>query len=222
MAASFRHLTSRALDPFPHHHNVIANTVTPPGRHPSSARRPRPLPARPRRLGARHRRDAPPALHAARGAVATRPQGRLGDRRHQRRGRRRVLPATQRDRRRPPELEDEIGRGATPTRSSTSSCAPDQPRTTPLPTSSWTTGVGGPRPSVSTATPSTHAADGQRSRPSHDPAVLFASVAAADGICAGGSVFSRADALAALANHPVPGPTVAPSRCCAAPLVSRS
>lgn len=27
-AASFRHLTSRALDPFPHHHNVIANAVT--------------------------------------------------------------------------------------------------------------------------------------------------------------------------------------------------
>ena len=27
-AASFRHLTSRALDPFPHHHNVIANSVT--------------------------------------------------------------------------------------------------------------------------------------------------------------------------------------------------
>jgi len=26
-AASFQHLTSRALDPFPHHHNVIANTV---------------------------------------------------------------------------------------------------------------------------------------------------------------------------------------------------
>ncbi len=25
--ASFRHLTSRAMDPFPHHHNVIANTV---------------------------------------------------------------------------------------------------------------------------------------------------------------------------------------------------
>jgi TrwC relaxase len=25
--ASFRHVTSRALDPFPHHHNVIANTV---------------------------------------------------------------------------------------------------------------------------------------------------------------------------------------------------
>ena len=28
--ASFRHLTSRALDPFPHHHNVIANTVAEP------------------------------------------------------------------------------------------------------------------------------------------------------------------------------------------------
>ena len=28
MVASFRHLTSRALDPFPHHHNVVANTVT--------------------------------------------------------------------------------------------------------------------------------------------------------------------------------------------------
>src|SRR3546814_13156103 len=27
MVASFRHLTSRALDPFPQHHNVIANTV---------------------------------------------------------------------------------------------------------------------------------------------------------------------------------------------------
>ena len=28
--ASFRHLTSRALDPFPHHHNVVANTVVDP------------------------------------------------------------------------------------------------------------------------------------------------------------------------------------------------
>ena len=28
MVASFRHLTSRALDPFPHHHNVVMNTVT--------------------------------------------------------------------------------------------------------------------------------------------------------------------------------------------------
>lgn len=27
-AASYRHLTSRALDPFPHHHNVVANAVT--------------------------------------------------------------------------------------------------------------------------------------------------------------------------------------------------
>lgn len=27
MVASFRHLTSRALDPFPHHHNVVLNTV---------------------------------------------------------------------------------------------------------------------------------------------------------------------------------------------------
>ncbi len=27
MVASFRHLTSRALDPFPHHHNVVANTA---------------------------------------------------------------------------------------------------------------------------------------------------------------------------------------------------
>src|SRR5690606_33502425 len=27
MVASFRHLTSRALDPFPHHHNVVMNTV---------------------------------------------------------------------------------------------------------------------------------------------------------------------------------------------------
>ena len=28
MVATFRHLTSRALDPFPHHHNVVMNTAT--------------------------------------------------------------------------------------------------------------------------------------------------------------------------------------------------
>jgi conjugative relaxase-like TrwC/TraI family protein len=33
MVASFRHLTSRALDPFPHHHNVIINTVRTPDGH---------------------------------------------------------------------------------------------------------------------------------------------------------------------------------------------
>lgn len=30
LVASFRHLTSRALDPFPHHHNVVANSVVDP------------------------------------------------------------------------------------------------------------------------------------------------------------------------------------------------
>jgi TrwC relaxase len=37
-----------------------------------------------------------------------------------------------------------------------------------------------------------------------DTEKLFASVAGPDGICAGGSVFSRADALVALANQPIP------------------
>ena len=37
-----------------------------------------------------------------------------------------------------------------------------------------------------------------------DTEKLFASLAGPDGICAGGSVFSRADALVALANHPIP------------------
>ncbi|MGI8756904.1 MAG: AAA family ATPase [Acidimicrobiales bacterium] len=37
-----------------------------------------------------------------------------------------------------------------------------------------------------------------------DPETVFASLCAPDGVCAGGSVFSRTEALAALANHPVP------------------
>ncbi|MCO5319390.1 MAG: hypothetical protein M9942_13250, partial [Microthrixaceae bacterium] len=37
-----------------------------------------------------------------------------------------------------------------------------------------------------------------------DEAALFESLAGAEGICSGGSVFSRFEALVAMANHPVP------------------
>ncbi len=102
MVATFRHLTSRALDPFPHHHNVVANTVTLEDGSPPGARLPGPLPPHPRRLRPGHCRDAPPTLVPPRSSMATRPQGRMGDRRHRRRGARRVLQAPHRDRRRPP------------------------------------------------------------------------------------------------------------------------
>ena len=59
MVASFRHLTS-APRPFPHHHNVIANTVRLTDGT-SRALDARALSPRSGRLGARDRRDAPPA-----------------------------------------------------------------------------------------------------------------------------------------------------------------
>src|SRR5690606_29347402 len=37
-----------------------------------------------------------------------------------------------------------------------------------------------------------------------DPAEVFSSLTAPEGICSGGAVFSRTDALTALANHPAP------------------
>ena len=91
--ASFRHLTSRALDPFPHHHNVVANTVVDPDgtrraldarclyRHAGEASALATAEMRHRltdRLGVRWRRG---------------PQRRLGDRRHPRGCPPRVLPA---------------------------------------------------------------------------------------------------------------------------------
>jgi hypothetical protein len=71
--ASFPHHTSRALDPFPHVHNVVANTVED---HQGVRRA---LDARGLYL---HARDAPPAHPAARGPLAPVGSRWLGDRRH--------------------------------------------------------------------------------------------------------------------------------------------
>jgi conjugative relaxase-like TrwC/TraI family protein len=204
--ASFRHLTSRALDPFPHHHNVIANTV----RLPDGSRR------------ALDSRRLFRSTHAA-SALATAEMRHLLSIRfgvRWRPGRKSGweiagVPAsviTEFSRRRTEiddalrELEDEIGRGL----------HPGEVENIVLRT----------RPAKS-HTPVAELTEDWRRRASRlgfdddaiaacahwdvpvdkpDPGVLFASLTAPDGICAGGSVFSRSEALVALANHPVPGP----------------
>jgi conjugative relaxase-like TrwC/TraI family protein len=201
--ASFRHLTSRALDPFPHHHNVVANTVT----LPDGSRRA--LDAR----GLYQRAQAASALATA--EMRHQLTAGLGVRwRPGRKGsweiagiddqvlsefsqRRKEINDALR------ELEEEIGRGAHP-----SEVENIVLRTRP----------------AKNHTPAADLVDGWRARAAahgldtralaacqgHDALLaepdtetLFASLAAPNGICAGGSVFSRADALVALANHPV-------------------
>ncbi len=205
-AASFRHLTSRALDPFPHHHNVIANSVT----LPDGSRRA--LDAR----GLYRHGHAASALATAemRHQLTT----RLGVR--WRPGRKRSWEidgisdevVAEFSRRRSEiddalaELEDAISRGSDPV-----DVGKIALRTRP----------------AKDRTPVDELVDGWRRRAAGhgltgdalercrgrilsihepDPAVLFAAVAAADGICEGGSIFTRADALVALANQAVPGP----------------
>jgi conjugative relaxase-like TrwC/TraI family protein len=202
--ASFRHLTSRALDPFPHHHNVVANTVT------LSDGSRRALDAR----GLYQHAKAASALATAemrhqltaRLGVQWRP-GRKGGWEiagisHQ------VLSEFSQRRNEIDdalrELEEAIGRGA----------HPGEVESIVLRT----------RPAKN-HTPAAELVDGWQARAAahgldiralaachgHDTPLaephteeLFASLAGQDGICAGGSVFSRADALVALANHPVP------------------
>jgi conjugative relaxase-like TrwC/TraI family protein len=202
--ASFRHLTSRALDPFPHHHNVVANTVTLPD-------------------GSRRALDARGLYQHAQAASAL----ATAEMRHQltarlgvgwRPGRKggweiagiddRVLSEFSQRRNEIDdalrELEEAIGRGA----------HPGEVENIVLRT----------RPAKN-HTPAAVLVDGWRARAANhgldtralaacqrhdgpvagpDTETLFASLAAPDGICAGGSVFSRADALVALANHPLP------------------
>ena len=205
MAASFRHLTSRALDPFPHHHNVIANTVTLTDgshrgldtrglyRHAHAASALATAKMRYQlslKLGVRWR----PARRSGGWEIAgidDRVVGEFSKRRNE------IDDALR-------ELEDEIGRGA----------HPGEIEHIVLRT----------RPAKS-QTPAATLVDGWRQRAgalgldtaaiealcedtlmveTPDPAVVFASLAGPDGICTGGSVFSRTEALAAMANHPVP------------------
>ncbi len=203
--ASFRHLTSRALDPFPHHHNVVANTVI----LADGSRRA--LDAR----GLYRHTHAASALATAemRHQLTT----QLGVRwRPGRNGgweieglsnavlrefstRRNEIDDALR------ELEEAIGRGA----------LPGEIETIVLRT----------RP-AKRHTPVAELIDDWRQRAArhgvhaealaactgHDSTLqdpdlgdMFRSLARPAGICHGGSVFTRADALVALANHPVPG-----------------
>jgi conjugative relaxase-like TrwC/TraI family protein len=205
MVASFRHLTSRALDPFPHHHNVIANTVRlPDGTH-------RALDARAlyqhahtasalataemrhqlsQQLGVRWRPGRKSGWEID--GITNRVVGEFSKRRNE------IDDALR-------ELEEEIGRGAHPneiehivlrTRPAKNHTPADDL------VASWRD-----RATQNGLTAEALAAlTGHESfEQSVDTDALFASLAAPNGICAGGSLFSRSDALAAMANHPVPG-----------------
>ncbi|MCZ7537887.1 MAG: relaxase domain-containing protein [Acidimicrobiia bacterium] len=213
VVASFRHLTSRALDPFPHHHNVIANTVRlPDGTH-------RALDARAlyqhaqaasalataemrhqlsRQLGVRWRPGRNSGWEID--GITNRVVGEFSKRRNE------IDDALR-------ELEEEIGRGAHPneiehivlrTRPAKNHTPADEL------VASWRD-----RAARHGLTAEALAAlTGHESfEQSVDTAALFASLAAPDGICAGGSVFSRSDALAATASHPVPGDDPQPLLC---------
>jgi conjugative relaxase-like TrwC/TraI family protein len=202
--ASFRHLTSRALDPFPHHHNVVANTVT----LPDGSRRA--LDAR----GLYQHAQAASALATAemRHQLST----RVGVRwRPGRRGGWEIAGISDRvvtefSRRRNEiddalrELEEAIGRGAHPGEVE-NIVLRTRPGKNHTPAAELVEGW--------RARAATHGLDTRALAACHgheypvaepDTEKLFASLAAPDGICAGGSVYSRADALVALANHPVP------------------
>ncbi|MGZ7019240.1 MAG: MobF family relaxase [Acidimicrobiia bacterium] len=203
--ASFRHLTSRALDPFPHHHNVVVNTVriadgthrglwsrslfanaqaasalaTAEMRHQLSTQ-----------LGVRWRpgRKSGWEIHGITNSVI----GEFSRRRTE------IDDALR-------ELEEEIGRGAHPneierivlrTRPAKNHTPADDL------IAAWR----------DRAVRHGLTGDALAAVTSHEPRdktidvdALFTSLAGPDGICTGGSVFSRADALVAMTNHPVPG-----------------
>jgi conjugative relaxase-like TrwC/TraI family protein len=201
--ASFRHLTSRALDPFPHHHNVIINTARiEDGTH-------RGLWSRPLYANA----QAASALATA--EMRHQLTQTLGVRwRPGRHGGWEIDGITQQvirefSRRRGEiddalaELEAEIGRGAHPREVEHIVL-----RTRPAKQHTSTDGLVASwreRAARHGLTPDAVAAVTGRERVEQtvDAETLFASLAASDGICTGGSVFSRSEALAALANHPI-------------------
>jgi conjugative relaxase-like TrwC/TraI family protein len=202
--ASFRHLTSRALDPFAHHHNVVANTVL----LPDGTRRA--LDAR----GLYQHAHAASALATAemrrqlsqqlgvrwsRGRngsweIAGIPDGVL---REFSRRRNEIDDALV-------ELEEAIGRGAHPGEVEHIVLATRPAKNhTPAATliDAWRDRAAGHgfTPERLDACLNRSPVIGNTSTDA-----LFTSLAGPDGICAGGSVFTRADALAALVNHPVP------------------
>lgn len=210
MVASFQHLTSRALDPFPHHHNVVMNTViAPDGSH--------------RSLWSRclyQHAHAASALATA--EMRHQLSGQLDVRwRPSRRngweiegiGERVVSEFSQRrgeidDALR--ELEAEIGRGAHPgevehivlrTRPAKNHTPADEL------IASWcarATECGLTRDDLDQLTRPAREPDTQPDSQRDLPATVLRMLTAEDGVCAGGSVFTRADAIAAIANIGVP------------------
>jgi conjugative relaxase-like TrwC/TraI family protein len=205
--ASFQHLTSRALDPFPHHHNVVANTVE----DHSGVRRA--LDARAlyrdakaasalataemryqltRRLGVSWR----PSPHGG-WEIAGIPDGVL---REFSQRRNEIEDALR-------ELEEVIGRG-------TSLEEVDQVVLSTRPAKqqalvddlvdSWWQRAGrlgfGRNDLVACIGPPVEP-------PEPEPEAVFAALAAPEGICANLSIFNRGDLLTALANLPLPQPS---------------
>jgi conjugative relaxase-like TrwC/TraI family protein len=218
MVASFRHLTSRALDPFPHHHNVVMNTVrSADGTH--------------RALDARFLyRDAHAASALATAEMRHQLSSMLGVR--WRPGRKSgweidgISPqviaefSTRRseidDALR--ELEAEIGRGAHPkeiehivlrTRPAKNHTPADDL------VAAWRHraarhGLTAEKLQALYQGNRLHPESQQENKPEIQPEVVFALLAAPDGICAGGSLFSASDALTALVNVGVPDDTGEP------------
>lgn len=204
VVASFRHLTSRALDPFPHHHNVVINTA----RMPDGTHRglwSRPLYANAQAASALATAEMRHQLTAALG-VRWRPSRKDGWEidgisnaivREFSRRRGEIDDALR-------ELEAEIGRGAHPNEVE-SIVLRTRPAKNHTPVddlvASWRDraerrGLTGRAIEALTA----HDERDQQI----DSDALFSSVAGPGGICAGCSVFSRSEALAELAAHPVP------------------
>ena len=212
MVASFRHLTSRALDPFPHHHNVVMNTVrSADGTH--------------RALDARFLyRDAHAASALATAEMRHRLSSTLGVRwRPGRKSgweidgigsaviaefstRRSEIDDALR------ELEAEIGRGAHPkeiehivlrTRPAKNHTPADDL------VAAWRQRAArhGLTADKLQAIYQGKRLDPENQQENHQetqPETVFALLAAPDGICAGGSVFSASEALTALVNVGVP------------------
>ncbi len=201
--ASFRHLTSRALDPFPHHHNVIANTVT----LPSGSRR------------ALDARDLYRHTHAASALATAEMRHRLSTElgvgwRPGRKGgwevdgisdgvlvefsqrRNEIDDALA-------ELEEAIGRGALPGEIETVVLA-TRPAKQHTPVDELVGDWQRRAESRGLDAEGLAACQGREIAVAGPDSVgLFAALASAEGICEGASVFSRADALVAMVNQPV-------------------
>lgn len=202
--ASFRHLTSRALDPFPHHHNVVINTA----RMPDGTHRglwSRPLYANAQAASALATAEMRRQLTEQLG-VRWRPGRKSGWEidgitnaviREFSKRRNEIDDALQ-------ELEEEIGRGAHPneiehlvlrTRPAKNHTPADDLVV------AWRERAAKHGLDAAALTAVTGRAQAGQVV---DTDALFRSLAGPEGMCAGGSVFSRPEALAAMASHPVP------------------